>query len=288
MTLVQQEPKKIYVWTNALKKITMRPSGQEKQIRPVIPPELCFTANTAGSTVKLTKNGSPTAVTLETSADGSTWTTYTIGSTITLSNIWDKVYWRNTSETTTGFTTDINNHYYQFVMTGSIAASWDINYLLNKNSTTTISDRCFWKLFSSCGALTSCPKLSATTIGTYCYFQMFTWCTSLTTASSLPATTLASHCYEQMFYWCTSLTTLPNLPATALSDYCYNSMFRWCSSLRLSTTQTWEYQTPYRIPTTWTWTTASMALGYVFTSTWWSWAWTPSINTTYYTSNTVV
>jgi hypothetical protein len=48
---------------------------------------LCFTANTAGSTVKLIKNGSPTTVTLETSTDGNTRTTYTIGDTITLSNI---------------------------------------------------------------------------------------------------------------------------------------------------------------------------------------------------------
>jgi hypothetical protein len=37
--------------------------------RELLAPELCFTANTAGSTVKLTKNNSPTAVTLETSTD---------------------------------------------------------------------------------------------------------------------------------------------------------------------------------------------------------------------------
>jgi hypothetical protein len=73
---------------------------------------LCFTANTAGSTVKLIKNGNPTAVTLETSTDGSNWSTYTFGSTITLSNIGDKVYWRNTSETTTGFSINVSNYYY--------------------------------------------------------------------------------------------------------------------------------------------------------------------------------
>ena len=51
------------------------------------PDYLCFTANTAGSKVTLNKTGSPTAVTLETSTDGINWSTYTIGSTITLSNI---------------------------------------------------------------------------------------------------------------------------------------------------------------------------------------------------------
>ena len=77
---------------------------------------LCFTANTAGSTIALNKNGSPTSVTLETSTNGSTWSTYTFGSTITLSNIGDKVYWRNKSETDTAFSYSINN-YYGFVMT---------------------------------------------------------------------------------------------------------------------------------------------------------------------------
>jgi hypothetical protein len=65
-------------------------------------------------------------------------------------------------------------------------------------------------------------------------------------------------------------------------------MFRNCSKIKLSTTQTWEYQTEYRIPTTWTWTSWSSSLSNMFTSTWWTFTWTPSINTTYYTSNTVV
>ena len=223
---------------------------------------LCFTANTANSTVKLNKTWSPTAVTLETSTDGSTWSAYTFWTDITLSNIWDKVYFRNTSETTTWFSTS-GSAYYYFSMTWSIAAGWDLNYLINKNSTTTLSgDRCFYSIFNSCSVLTSAPKLSATT--------------------------LTQSCYDTAFLYCSELTTLPILPATIYPAECCEYMFYWCSKIKLSTTQTWEYQTPYRIPITWSWSAGNNALASMFTNTWWTFTWTPTINTTYYTSNTVV
>ena len=261
-------------WRNTLKIIT--------------PPDyLCFTANTAGSTVQLTKKWSPTAVSLETSTDWKTRADYTIGNTITLANVWDKVYMRNKSETTTWFSTS-DSKYYNFVMTWSIAWSWDVNYLLCKNSTTTLANYCYYYMFYWCTWLITAPELPATTLANYCYNYMFNWCTSLITAPQLPATTLANNCYGCMFYWCTSLTTLPQLPATTLTEFCYRDMFNWCSKIKLSTTQTWEYQTPYRIPTSWTWTTASYALNGIFNNTGWTFTWTPSINTTYYTSNTVV
>jgi len=234
---------------------------QNIYIGEYVPPYLCFTANTAGSTVQLTKWNSPTAVTLETSTDLENWTTYTIWDTITLSNIWDKLYWRNTSETDTWFSTS-GNVYYYFVMTWSISGSWDVNYLLNKNSTTSVSSNCFARLFD--------------------------WCTALTTPPKLPATTLALYCYRNMFAWCTSLETLPSLPATTLADYCYWYIFYQCSKIKLSTTQTGEYQTPYRIPKSWTWTTGTQSLTGMFEDTWWTFTSDPTINTTYYTSNTVV
>jgi len=284
----------IYVWTE-------------------IPP-LNFTANTANSTVQLTKNWTPTEVTLEKSTDGNTWSSYTIWDTITLTNIWDKVYFRNTSTTDTGFSIWSSN-YYKFVMTGSIAWSWDITYLLNKNGTDTVSGRyCFGELFYQCSSLTTAPELPATTLGEYCYHgmfvgctwlttapelpattmfpfcyaNMFRWCTWLTAVSKLPATTLGEYCYYCMFYWCNWLTSIPKLPATTLSDSCYGHMFRWCSLIKLSTTQTGSYQTTYRIPTTWTWTIWTESMDYMFYQTWWTFTWTPTINTTYYTSNTVV
>lgn len=267
--------KAVYLWTT--------------KVRPtIIPDYLCLTANTAGSTVRLKKAWSPTSVSLETSTDWRNWSDYTIWDTITLSAIWDKVYWRNKSETDTWFSINVNS-YYQFVMTWSISASWDTNYLLNKNSTTTLSTWCFRHLFRECAWLKTAPSLPATTATESCYQNMFYGCTWLTEAPSLPATTLANYCYMSMFYSCTALTTLPSLPATTLPAGCYYDMFMYCSNIKLSTSKTWSYQTAYRIPTNWTWTTSwRYSLERMFEGTWWTFAWTPTINTTYYTSNTVV
>jgi len=198
---------------------------------------LCFTANTAGSTVKLNKWAYAPSNNFEISNDGIVFTDYTAGSTITLTNIWDKVYFRNKSETPSNIRTGNPNWYwYYFSMTWSIAASGDCNFMLCKNSTDT----------------------------------------------------LFNYCFSWLFAWCAALTSAPKLPATTLKQYCYYNMFANCSNIKLSATQTWEYQNEYRIPTTWTWTTATDALTNMFNWTWWTFKWTPTINTTYYTSNTVV
>ena len=225
---------------------------------------LCFTANTANSTVELNKTWSPTAVTLQVSTDWNNWSNYIPWSwtAIQLQNIWDKVYFRNTSETTTWFSI-AGNHYYQFSMTWSVAASWDITSLINKN-------------------------LTSDELSDYCFAWLFESATSLTTSPKLPSTSLWNSSYINMFRLCSWLTTLPELPATTLKTQCYANMFYWCTSIMLSTTQTWNYQTPYRIPSEWTWTAWNNSLTNMFTSTWWTFTWTPTINTTYYTSNTVV
>lgn len=331
------------------------------------PNYLCFTANSAWSTVKLNKTWSPTSVTLETSVDGINWSTYTIGDTITLNNIFDKVYFRNTSTTDTWFSTSTSN-YYQFSMSGEIIWSWDVNYLLNKNSTDTVSSNCYARLFWWCTSLITAPLFPATNLASYCYrgtfywctslltaqailpattlpsrsyqsmFQncsslsnapailattvsdyscnamfnncknlvnsqqilraltvsnntyssMFEWCTNLKTAPKLPATTLWASCYSSMFRDCTNLEKLPELPATTLSNYCYMLMFFNCSKIKLSTSKTWDYQTAYRIPKSWTGTEGTASINSMFSWTGWTFTWTPSINTTYYTSNTVV
>jgi len=266
-----QEVKNIYIWEYK-------------------PDYLCFTANTSGSTIKLGKAGSPTTVTLETSTDWDNWSTYTFWDVITLTNIGDKVYWRNTSETTTWFSISWSMDYYHFVMTWSIAWSWDINFLINKHSTKTlVSNYCYEDLFRGCSQLTTPPELPATTLTNGCYANMFNSCSNLTKAPKLPATTLAIDCYNNMFIACTKLEELPELPALTLPVYCYQQMFYWCSKIKISSSQSSTYATPYRIPKEWTWTRADSSSVYnMFNDTWWTFTWTPSINTTYYTSNTVV
>lgn len=153
---------------------------------------------------------------------------------------------------------------------------------------TTLVAHCYNSMFLGCTSLIATPKLPATTLAKYCYRNMFSHCTNLTTVSELPATTLASSCYRTMFYGCTSLVTAPELPATTLTDYCYGHMFYNCTNIKFSTTQSDEYPNEYRIPTSGTGTTATDALKNMFYGTGGTFAGTPSINTTYYTSNTVV
>lgn len=231
----------------------------------VVPDCLCFTAEQASSTVRLAKQGSPTDVTIETSTDGITWSSYTIGDTVTLSNIWDKLYMRNTSATTTGFSSGASN-YYIFTLGWSLSASGDITSLINKNCTDTLN----WE---------------------YCFYRLFYNSSSnsvLKTPPEMPATTLTNYCYSSMFFYCNWLTALPKLPATTLANWCYQQMFRYCSNIKLSATQTWSYTQEYRIPTTWTWTEWTYSLQNMFNNTWWTFTWTPTINTTYYTSNQVI
>lgn len=148
---------------------------------------------------------------------------------------------------------------------------------------TTLAQDCYVRMFRGCTNLTTAPELPAMTLAQGCYNSMFDGCTNLTTAPALPATTLANYCYASMFYGCTSLTTAPELPATTLYSACYHSMFKGCTKLKLSTTQTTEYKTPWRIPSSGTisfeangWNTNMLAgTGGTFTGN-------PSINTTYY------
>ena len=100
--------------------------------------------------------------------------------------------------------------------------------------------------------------------------------------------TLANACYNCMFYGCTSLTTAPSLPATTLANYCYYRMFRNCASIKLAISKSREYDKEYRIPKSGNGVTATSALNDMFVDTGGTFTGTPEINTTYYTSNTIV
>ena len=156
---------------------------------------------------------------------------------------------------------------------------------------TTLAESCYWGMFERCTSLTVAPSLPATTLQDDCYNSMFFNCTSLTVAPSLPATSLDEYCYDYMFYGCTSLTTLPALPALTMESTCYEDMFAGCTQIKLSTTQDSTYTTPYRIPTTGTGTLSQDAGDWnkdMFINTGGSFTGDPDLNTTYYTSNTVV
>ena len=151
---------------------------------------------------------------------------------------------------------------------------------------TTLAIYCYDSMFQGCTSLTQAPELPATTLAEYCYSNMFKGCTSLTQAPALPATTLVSYCYSSMFNGCTALTQAPALPATILADHCYGYMFNNCSKIKLSTTMTEEYTQPYRIPITGTASSVTEPVTSMFYGTGGTFTGSPSINTTYYLSNT--
>lgn len=238
---------------------------------------LCFTAEEANSTIKLTNSSYYNRFPdyqpqLEVSRDGALWFPFGVEytdrpwDTIVLENVWDKIYMRNVSETPTEFSLG-DGVMHRFIMTGTIAVSWDIWYLLCKNSTNTLSWS-FWDIDSN-WLFSDCP---------------------ITTTPSLPATSIWGYAYTWMFSWCTRLTTIPALPATALHRGSYSWMFAWCSSIKLSETQDDEYTQPYRIPMEWTGTDDSdfpKALKDMFSWTGWTFTWTPEINKTYYVHKSI-
>lgn len=265
------------------------------------------------SQITLTYNWNNPTISLEISYDKNSWSDYTIWDTITL-YAWDRVYWRNKSTIQTTFSSS-SQAYYQFVDGGtSPTVWWNANYLLCKNGTndltaswpycfyglfkdwwmtwwptlpaTTITEGCYMNMFKS-SFITETPALPAMTLEDNCYSFMFYDCVNLFKSTRLPATTLAPSCYESMFAE-SYINDLPTLPATILPDRCYASMFQGCWRISLSETQDSYYQTPYRIPTTWTWTIGTNSLENMFYWSWWEFDGTPNINQTYYTSNTII
>ena len=178
---------------------------------------------------------------------------------------------------------------------------------------TELMENCYYAMFSQCSSLIEAPELPATILAKNCYYQMF-YGTPITKAPDLHAPALAYGSYSRMFDSCQYLTKapklsfvstdttscsgmfkdckmleeLPELLAVNLSASCYNGMFQGCSKIKISATQIDEYQTEYRIPFSGTGTAQSDSLTNMFASTGGTFTSNPTINTTYYTSNTVV
>ena len=190
---------------------------------------LAFTFEEAGTELKLTKNGSPAAITLQISTDGGvTWPEWkeTNGvRSFTSTTAGQKICLKGDNETIS----TSNNDYYQFSMNGRVAASGNIQSLVGFSDS--VSEYCYYCMFEECTSLLTAPELPADTMAIECYAYMFVGCTALVTAPVLPATTLNTMCYCGMFYGCTSLVNAPALPATTLGYGCYIDMFRECISL---------------------------------------------------------
>ena len=211
---------------------------------PPTPPAsgpLCFTAEQDGSSVSLIGwdddmyKQIDIFVSLQYSTDNSTWQEWD-EHVINLA-AGEKVYIKALNSNPDGMAyydegMGYVTKYNKFIFEGKIAASGNIQYLLeDTGSRTDVPANAYCFMFNGCTSLASAPELPATTLARGCYANMFRGCSNLTQAPELPVTTLASSCYYSMFYNCSSLTQAPALPATTLAEGCYGYMFSGCSKL---------------------------------------------------------
>ena len=151
---------------------------------------LCFTAEQDGSSVSLVGLNTnmdeqiDIFASLQCSTNNSTWQEWD-GHVINLA-AGEKVYIKALNPNPDGMayyneTCGYVTKYHKFIFEGKIAASGNIQYLLEDTG-------------------------SRTDVPAYAYYYMFQNCTSLTSAPALPATTLANYCYASMFKGCTQFS----------------------------------------------------------------------------------
>lgn len=186
---------------------------------------LCFTAQQDGSSVSLVGWDEDACeqidmfASFQYSTDGNTWQEWD-GHVIPLDN-GEKVYVKALNPNPDGMTRYDAAQYHKFVMEGQIAASGNIQYLIDPSGERMdVPEYCYCNMFNKCTSLTQAPKLPAATLARYCYCRMFNGCTSLTEAPELPATTLANYCYWGMFWNC---NMFPSVHMKSEMNGVYNS-----------------------------------------------------------------
>ena len=205
------------------------------------------------SSVALVKVGEPFDISLEHSIDGKSWNPYTIGEAIYL--LKNEVSFRAGETGNEGFSKDLDD-YYQFDISGEIAARGSIMSLLDRNcARNSVPANTFASLFKDCQSLTLAPVLPAMELSIYCYSGMFSGCTSLTKAPALPATELAEDCYKQMFEGCTNLNYVKVLFTDGPSE---ETTENWLSGIASTDTfvkskdAIWDVREASGIPEGWT------------------------------------
>ncbi len=224
---------------------------------------LTFEAREAGASVRFGVDTDVATNGVEYSTDGSSWAAYTPNAAITLANVGDRVMFRGNNATYSDESGNNSSTFYctkpcyiygnimslitptGFEKATTLTEPYTFQYLFDYNSNidihpiqklllpaTTLTEKCYYRMFRSCYGLTKAPELPAMTMAKACYSKMFFNCTALVETPYLPATTLADDCYSEMFESCSSLKTPPAiLPATTLAGSCYNKMFAHCNNL---------------------------------------------------------
>lgn len=190
-----------------------------------------------GGTISLNKIGSPTVVELEYSLDrGATWTVWPedgSGNRSLTLTAWQRMYVRNTSETSTGFSTSYGDYYY-FSFDNITYARGNVDTLKCKNGEDAImTSNCYRRLFNNAVNLKTIPDLRSITLAAYCYAYTFNGCTGIVKpVGTIDAITLADGACFYMFNGCSNLETAPILKAENAKTACYQQMFTNCGSLK--------------------------------------------------------
>lgn len=203
---------------------------------------LCFKALEPNSSVQLTSQGTPSnVISLQTSTDGVSWSSYTPGTSIPLDNVGDKVYFAATEgiENTSFFTNDYN--YFHFAGTGKHSASGILHSVLKHDCTQRAVpyNGCAY-LFCKDSALVDASELDiyATSLDYSAYNCLFRECTNLLSGPAELSTDaiLSNYAYSGLFYQCSNLVKAPIIRDVVSVmaedvDRTFNAAFMNCSKL---------------------------------------------------------
>lgn len=160
-----------------------------------------------GGTVTLTRNGSPTPVTLEVSLDnGATWSEWVEVGTARTQNLasGQVMHVRNASATSTGFSTS-NANSYKFSFTNTTESGGNLDSLLCKNPNLAIhTNWCFTRLFFNEINLVKAPDLIQQNIALSSYNSMLRGCSIK--EIELYAEIIPVYAYYNFMYGCSLLT----------------------------------------------------------------------------------
>lgn len=204
------------------------------QPQPIDPTWLYFTMP-QGGTVTLTKNGTPTEVTLDYSLDnGNNWTEWVETENVRSLTLaaGQTMHVRNTSETNTGFSTSASD-YYNFAFTADTYVGGNTNSLLCKiPSNASITAQCYYRLFRNCEKITMSSDFSlpSTILATSCYHYMFVGCSALEISENffLPAGIIMTASYAYMFYNCPNVKLIKTFMTNISSS---NSITYWLGNV---------------------------------------------------------
>lgn len=206
--------------------------GKTKPSPIAIDPTWLYFTMPDGGTVTLTKNGSPTAVTLEYSLDnGGTWTEWTENGgvrTLTLT-AGQTMHVRNTSSSVTRFCT-FHSNYYTFGFNADTYSGGDITSLLcvNPDDAYYMDQYIFANLMNGASHLRSMPLIkNVNTSQPRIFYNAFRG-TGITETTLLEQEVLTNQFYQGAFHSCSNL----KIVKTKMTDIsASNPLSNWLSGV---------------------------------------------------------